>query len=39
MEGDRIKITKEVLKEILGVLPPGSYFNIVSFGSQFTLMF
>lgn len=35
MWGDRIKMAREALINILEYLPPGSYFNIVSFGTQF----
>jgi uncharacterized protein YegL len=39
MEGVRIKQAKMALLIFLKSLPPGSYFNIVSFGSSFKQLF
>lgn len=39
MSGDRIKMAKKALKIFLKSLNQGCYYNIVSFGSDFTLMF
>lgn len=40
MEGDRMKMTKDVLVHLLDMLPPDySKFQIISFGSHYTTMF
>ncbi len=39
MGGDRIKQAKLALITFLKSLPPGSYFNVVSFGSGFEQLF
>jgi len=39
MDGDRIEMTKSVLNELLDRIPIDSYFNIVSFGSYYELMY
>jgi hypothetical protein len=35
MDGDRIKVAREVLVELLDQIPSDAYFNVVSFGSGF----
>jgi hypothetical protein len=39
MQGRRIELVRQTLKQILGDLPTQSYFNILSFGSSFSWMF
>lgn len=39
MHGARIETAKEALIYFIKSLPPDSYFNVVSFGSEFELMF
>ena len=39
MSGDRIIMSKEALVFFLKSLPPDSYFNVVSFGSDFKFLF
>jgi hypothetical protein len=39
MDGKRIKLAKEALKLFLHSIPYGSKFNIISYGSDYDLMF
>ena len=39
MDGDRIKKAKEALIVFLKSLPEKSYFNIISFGTSFELLY
>jgi len=39
MYGDRIKIVRNALSQLIDLLPKDSYFNIISFGSNYDSMF
>ena len=39
MQGERIQAAQAALLVFLKSLPPGCYFNIVGFGSEFALLF
>jgi len=39
MEGERIEAAQAALLVFLKSLPPGCYFNIVGFGSDFAFLF
>ena len=39
MEGERIQNTKEALFLLLKSLPTDCYFNIISFGSEYSCLF
>jgi uncharacterized protein with von Willebrand factor type A (vWA) domain len=39
MQGDRMEMTKEVLMQVLDLLPKDSLFQIISFGTHYTQMF
>ena len=39
MDGDRINMAKEAIILFLKSLPLNSYFNIISFGSDFSALF